>query len=116
VVYLKGVIMLAVDEIELKLRNKQHNLEMLAGKLSASLKVDNQGSIGGKAPMHNGAQLGLAQREAYAQQELQQVKHAILRIKQGVYSECELCHETIEANRLLALPYTALCSRCASEQ
>ena len=94
--------MLSVNEIELKLRNKQHHLEGLAEKLSKSLKDNILGP-------------DRSERQAYAQQELQQVRHAILRIKQGTYSECELCHHSIEAARLLALPYTALCSACASE-
>ncbi len=94
--------MLSVGEIELKLRNKQHHLEALAEKLSESLKENHVDS-------------GTAEKEAYSQQELQQVKHAILRIKQGAYSDCELCHGAIEATRLLALPYTALCCACASE-
>lgn len=95
--------MLSVNEIEVKLRNKQHHLEGLADRLSKSLKQNNLGS-------------DTTEKEAYAQQELQQVRHAILRIKQGTYSECELCHHSIEPTRLLALPYTALCSACASEQ
>ena len=94
--------MLGVGEIDLKLRNKQHHLEALAEKLSESLKENHVDS-------------DTADKKAYTQQELQQVKHAILRIKQGTYSDCELCHASIEATRLLALPYTALCSTCASE-
>ena len=50
-----------------------------------------------------------------AQQELQQVQHAILRIKKGMYLQCELCEEDIEIKRLQSLPYTSLCRLCASD-
>jgi len=100
--------MLDVEEVALKLRNKQHLLEQKADELSQTL-------TGGHGPVVQGSLYVLQERESYAQQELQQVKHAILRIKQGTYNECELCQKGIEANRLLALPYTALCSNCARE-
>ncbi len=108
--------MLEVGEIELKLRNKQHQLENLAGKLSDNLKKSNWASGDVLELQPYISKSGTAEKEDYTQQELQQVKHAILRIKQGVYSNCELCQYVIEGTRLLALPYTALCSHCASEQ
>ena len=109
--------MLGMTEIELKLRNKQHHLEQLAQKLSDDLH-DHQldGNESAVESSNLIRQAKIPQVESYTQQELQQVKHAILRIKQGVYSDCELCGSNIEVNRLLALPYTALCLQCASEQ
>jgi len=100
--------MLDVEEVALKLRNKQHHLEQKADELTRII-------TGGAGFEVQGNLYVLQERESYAQQELQQVKHAILRIKQGIYTECELCLKGIEANRLLALPYTALCSDCARE-
>ena len=106
--------MLETGEIDLKIRNKQYQLENLAKQLSKDLKRNNSGD----APeiKHSMRKSGEAEKEAYIQQELQQVKHAILRMKQGTYSECELCLGDIGGARLLALPYTALCSPCASLQ
>ena len=98
--------MLDAEEVTLKLRNKQHHLEQKADELSLALTL-------GAGSVVQGNLYVLKERESYAQQELQQVKHAILRIKQGTYNECELCQKGISANRLLALPYTALCSDCA---
>ncbi len=100
--------MLDVEEVAIKLRNKQHHLEQKADELSRTI-------TGGAGFVVQGNLYVLHERESYAQQELQQVKHAILRIKQGTYNECELCLKGIEVNRLLALPYTALCSNCARE-
>ncbi len=100
-----------IEEIEVKLRNKQYALEQRAQILSDELKE-------AEIARQNNASSAQAKQgvsdeiEAQTQQELQQIKHAILRIKQGVYSQCELCHGPIEAKRLLVLPYTALCFRC----
>ncbi len=45
--------------------------------------------------------------------ELLQVKHALQRINQGVYGECEQCGATISPKRLKIMPYTTLCIKCA---
>ena len=49
-------------------------------------------------------------------QELQQVKQAILRIKQGSYHICTKCEGEIPVERLTAIPYTTLCLSCAASQ
>ena len=48
--------------------------------------------------------------------ELQQVKQAITRIKQGTYRICTECEGEIPAERLSAIPYTTLCLKCATSQ
>ena len=96
-------------EVDIKLRNKQYQLEQRAHLLSKELKgvvIDLLPTPQDSAQAHLSNEL---------QQELQQVQHAILRIKQGQYTHCELCQKEIEARRLLLLPYTALCASCADE-
>ena len=44
--------------------------------------------------------------------ELNQVRRALIRIKQGEYTQCEACGEEIAHDRLKALPYTSLCIDC----
>ena len=46
--------------------------------------------------------------------ELNQVRRALIRMKQGEYTQCEACGEEIDHNRLKALPYTSLCIECTS--
>ena len=46
--------------------------------------------------------------------ELEQIENAIGRIDQNTYEQCASCGETINEQRLLALPYTSLCIDCAS--
>jgi DnaK suppressor protein len=48
-----------------------------------------------------------------AQQELEQVNHALLKIERDVYGTCEKCHSVISTERLDAIPFTAYCKNCA---
>jgi DnaK suppressor protein len=47
---------------------------------------------------------------------LDQVEAAIERIENGNYGKCDTCGVKIPKSRLEAIPYTAQCVRCASEQ
>jgi len=110
--------MFDIKEIDTKLRKKQFELEQRAQKLSEELtRVNREISKDSEDRAQELENEEVA--EAIAQQtqkELQQVSHAILRIKEGLYTRCELCEKDIEQERLLALPYTALCSTCANAE
>jgi DnaK suppressor protein len=47
---------------------------------------------------------------------LDQIEAAIERIENGSYGECESCSAKIPKSRLEAIPYAALCVKCASQQ
>ena len=47
---------------------------------------------------------------------LDQIEAAIERIEDGSYGQCEECGGKIPKLRLEAIPYAALCVRCASQQ
>ena len=47
--------------------------------------------------------------------ELQQIEHALLKLRQGTYGRCEGCNVTIPVMRLNALPYSTLCITCQRE-
>ena len=47
-----------------------------------------------------------------AERLLDQVSHALERLKAGTYGMCETCHDRIDPARLEALPYATLCLRC----
>ena len=47
---------------------------------------------------------------------LDQIEAAIERIEDGTYGQCEECGVTIPEPRLEAIPYAALCVRCASQE
>ncbi len=48
-----------------------------------------------------------------AKMVVQQIDHALLRIKDSSYGVCEKCGEPISEKRLEAIPYTSLCIKCA---
>lgn len=47
---------------------------------------------------------------------LQQIDEALTRIEQGEYGLCQCCGNLIPQPRLEAMPYTALCIQCKSEE
>lgn len=47
--------------------------------------------------------------------ELEQIEHALDRIKRGVYGRCEFCGGKISEPRINALPYTNSCIDCQRE-
>ena len=47
---------------------------------------------------------------------LDQIDGALKRIEDGSYGQCEECGVKIPESRLEAIPYAALCVRCASQQ
>jgi len=47
---------------------------------------------------------------------LDQIDAALMRIKDGSFGRCEVCNALIPNDRLEAIPYAALCVRCASHQ
>lgn len=55
----------------------------------------------------------LVQLKADAEEELRQVNIALNKIADGSYGECEKCTETIAEARLVAIPYTQFCIKCA---
>jgi DnaK suppressor protein len=54
----------------------------------------------------------LAELEA---RELHQIERALVRMKQGTYGLCEVCHGKIPVARLNALPYSTTCINCQRE-
>lgn len=104
-------------EADERLKAKQAELELRASQLSKELmRADVEISKDSEDRAQQLENEEVAEAIAMqTQQELQQVQHAILRIKQGSYTQCELCGAPIELERLYSLPYTALCSECASD-
>jgi DnaK suppressor protein len=47
---------------------------------------------------------------------LEQIEAALERIADGSYGRCEACGKSIPKARLDAIPYAALCVKCASQQ
>jgi DnaK suppressor protein len=46
---------------------------------------------------------------------LARIQSSLVRIERGSYDTCAACHDAIDEERLLALPDTDRCRRCATE-
>ena len=49
------------------------------------------------------------------QQEIQQIRAALVRLDKGTYGTCTRCGEPVDERRLLAVPHAALCITCAEQ-
>ncbi|TRY30665.1 TraR/DksA family transcriptional regulator [Aliiglaciecola sp. M165] len=49
-----------------------------------------------------------------AEQELEQIEHALLKLENGRFGHCEKCHGKISEERLHAVPFATLCKKCAA--
>lgn len=52
--------------------------------------------------------------DVHDREELVAIREALLRLQQGVYGICQVCHEPIGQRRLLALPFAVQCVDCAA--
>jgi DnaK suppressor protein len=55
----------------------------------------------------------LATLDEQAQNELQDIRWALARLKLGEYGLCEVCGKEIEVKRLEAIPWTSVCKQHA---
>ena len=84
--------------------NKDHN---------ATTSMPNHMAELGSGNFDQDLTLGLLGSEKEA---LDQIQAAIERIEDGSYGQCEECGAKIPRSRLEAIPYAALCVRCASQR
>lgn len=59
---------------------------------------------------------GLAQLDALARRQVQQIDNALEKMLQGNYGDCEACGRGISVKRLKVLPWAQLCFRFAEQQ
>ncbi len=86
-------------------------------KENAGSVEEELGEIGGRGDDNHLADMATATYdreldeglEEGAQQTLDEVEAALLRIEDGSYGVCEVCGEPIGADRLSAIPWTRLC-------
>ncbi|HEX9813712.1 MAG TPA: TraR/DksA family transcriptional regulator [Myxococcota bacterium] len=55
----------------------------------------------------------LEQLNATERVEIDKIRAALVRIREGTYADCAECGDPIAPGRLEALPYTSLCIDCA---
>ncbi len=47
--------------------------------------------------------------------EIEKIKQAIINMDKGEYGVCQVCGESIAAERLLAIPFSSMCIKCATQ-
>ncbi|HZP13978.1 MAG TPA: TraR/DksA family transcriptional regulator [Nevskiaceae bacterium] len=58
----------------------------------------------------------LARLETATTTDLRQIDHALSRVEAGLYPLCERCGERIEMQRLQAMPFATVCTRCVKAE
>tara|TARA_R110002111_G_scaffold188826_1_gene254224 strand:- start:53 stop:364 length:312 start_codon:yes stop_codon:yes gene_type:complete len=91
---LKGELSSRIAKIDIELHNRS-----TSGKFSEQV-VDRQ---------NDDVLLNL---KSEAEQELEQINHALTKIENSVYGICEKCHGKISPERLDAIPFAANCRDC----
>ena len=114
-----------VERIRSGLIERKRRLATTMGKLSGDAIQNNPRELGesSSVPQHladlgtetfeQDRDLELAER---ASVEITEIDEALERLKAGTYGTCEVCEQPIPPERLSALPYASLCTRCKAEQ
>jgi len=99
-------------EITILLENKQTQLTKRIAAIEADFHKGRSQDFSEQATeTENDGVLDEIHHEAKL--ELNLVKSALQRITAGIYGNCIECEEPINPDRLLALPYTSKCIKCA---
>lgn len=98
---------------EVLLRRRRGLRETLEGELQRFNTSDDR-IVGDRADHAVDSDYGainsqLAETES---RELEQIEHALQRVREGTYGDCETCNKRIAITRLRALPYATNCIEC----
>jgi DnaK suppressor protein len=98
-----------------RLQQRRAELSVRTDQIGSDLRGEAaqvEGSFADHAVVHANDAVLEAIRES-AQNELQQIDHALRRIDEGRYERCETCGKPIGRERLEAVPYASTCMDCA---
>jgi DnaK suppressor protein len=104
-----------VEAVRRRLLSRQEELRSRASRANADLRHESD-------PLSSDSAEQVTQRETddvlgaisqSAREELGQLDAALRRLSAGRYTSCAVCGESIEEERLSAVPYTDRCRACA---
>ena len=104
--------MLDLDSVKVALEVKLKELQDRALEIENSLSSPKNADSGERAVEWENEQTTTAIGEI-TDTEIREIKIALSRIQSGDYSTCAICGKHIVKDRLLALPWTSKCARCA---
>jgi DnaK suppressor protein len=103
------------EAVRAQLLKRREELRTRASRASADLRHESDPLSADFAEQvtqrENDDVLGAISHSARA--ELQQLEAALRRLAEGRYTTCAVCGESIEEERLAAVPYTNRCRACA---
>ena len=104
--------MLDLDSIKAALEEKLKELQIRANDIENSLSSPKNADSEERAVELEDEQT-ISAIGAITVSEIREIKIAISRIESGDYSTCATCGKHIHKDRLLAMPWTSKCARCA---
>ena len=97
-------------------RSLEQRLDTLTGRLSlidSELRTPGSSDSQDRAIESENREV-LEKLSESERQEIQAIRAALGRIREGTYTECSSCGQEIPPQRLEAVPYTSLCVSCAA--
>jgi len=101
-----------MEQVKDRLLADLREVEEELARITERLEVRGDYGFGKGDPSVYQWEFNLALRDRY-RNHLDQIQSALARLAEGTYGICESCAQTIEAERLDALPFTSLCIACA---
>ena len=109
-----------LDKFKALLEEEKRKILRHLEELSESAEETMESSAGSGDPadiasaeIDSASILKIGKRESYL---LKKIEHALTKIEEGTYGECESCGEEIGIPRLMARPVAQLCIDCKTEQ
>ena len=96
------------EQLETKLSEAQAKRDMLAKQVKEKSELGLGADSSGTYPL----EIALVNKERIVF-EIDELHKALHRLEEGIYNECEQCHQKINPARLEILPTTTLCIQCA---
>ncbi|MBW2693583.1 MAG: TraR/DksA family transcriptional regulator [Deltaproteobacteria bacterium] len=102
-----------LEEAKQSLEDRLSNLGVRVSKIEADLRNPGSRDWTDRASEKENEEV-LEKLNTSERVEIEQIREALVRIREGTYGNCSQCGDPIAPKRLEALPYTDSCIGCAS--
>jgi RNA polymerase-binding protein DksA len=102
-----------LEEAKRALENRLAELGVRVSRIESDLRNPGSSDWTDRASEKENEEV-LERLNASERVEIEQIRAALARIREGTYGECAQCGDPIAPKRLEALPYTNTCIECAT--
>ena len=102
-----------LEEVEQSLEGRLSRLTARVSKIESDLRNPGSRDWTDRASEKENEEV-LERLNASERAEIEEIRAALIRIREGTYTDCSKCGDPIAPGRLEALPYTNSCIDCAS--